>query len=80
MNNIVAELAALVGGSSTKTGFQSSSSRSSSVEHGLSTSDHTFHNIAGGSRNTVSKQPVTRTIAENAIPLDNSDGFNNFNS
>ncbi len=76
MNQIVRQLSTLVGGSSTA---PSTSQRAS-----LSTSDHTFHHIAGGnSSNTVVEQPTvkaSKTVAEKAIPLDKSDDFKDFNS
>ena len=72
MNQIVRQLSDLVGASST-------APSSSSQRPSLSTSDHTFHHIAGGSSNNVIKQPV-KASAEKAIPLDDSNDFKDFNS
>ena len=80
MNTIVAELAVLVGGSSAERSLQSGSSRPGNTGRGLSTSDHTFHHIAGGSTKTTSEQPVASAATEKAIPLDDSDDFTDFNS
>ena len=73
MNQIVRQLSTLVGGTST-------TSETTSQKSTLSASDHTFHHIAGGSSNTVIEQPTVKATAEKAIPLDNSDGFTDFNS
>ena len=54
--------------------------QSSSSSYGLSQSDHTFHNISGGSSNAVIERSTVKTIAEKTIPLDDSDGFKDFNS
>ena len=72
MNQIVRQLSTLVGVSST--------APTTSQGASLSTSDHTFHHIAGGSSNTASKQPVAKATAEKAIPLDDNSDFTDFNA
>jgi methyl-accepting chemotaxis protein len=68
MNGIVQELSALVGGSS-----QVNTSRPART---LKTSDHTFHQIAGGTSQTQSSQ----STAEKSIPLGKATDFDGFNS
>ncbi len=83
MNQIVGELAILVGGSSAETSFQSGSSKPSNTGRGLSTSDHTFHHIAGGNTKTTSEQPAvkaSKATTEKAIPLDDNEDFKDFNA
>ena len=80
MNNIVAELTVLVRGSS-----ESANGSYGRQQTGrqLSTSDRTFHHIAGGSSNNVVEQPAvkaSKATAEKAIPLDDSDNFKDFNA
>ncbi len=86
MNQIVAELTVLVRGSAASTNVStSSSSRSRQTERQLSTSDHTFHHIAGGNTRTTSEQSAAKTsaptqTAEKAIPLDDNNDFTDFNA
>ncbi|MBW8014671.1 MAG: DUF3365 domain-containing protein [Planctomycetes bacterium] len=68
MNSIVDELSALVGGSSQV--------NTNSHSRTLKTSDHTFHQIAGG----AAKAQTNQESAEKVIPLGDSDDFKGFNS
>ena len=81
MNSIVAELSALVGGRGTQSSHTTSSTASwSNVEGTFGVSGHTFHNIAeGGNRTPVAPQSVVKTAAEQVIPLDDSEDFDDFN-
>ncbi len=68
MNSIVNELSALVGGSSQV--------NTSNPSRTLKTSDHAFHQIAGGSAKTQTSQGD----AEKSIPLGQATDFDGFNS
>jgi len=89
MNGVVDELAAIVGGSSSRTfgapsqrapqrGQQSAQKTHNLVakHHGLSATDQTFHKIAGGPRKSGTRAAVaanTHDSVEKAIPLDDTD-------
>jgi methyl-accepting chemotaxis protein len=68
MNGIVEQLAALVGGSAGRS--------TSSPARTLKTSDHAFHQIAGG----ASQAPAPQKTAEQSIPLGSKGDFDSFNS
>ena len=70
-----AQLVKLVGGANSSNSYSTSQPR----KQKFTASDQTFHNIAGGS-SKVSSQPVAKATAEKAIPLDDSDSFEDFNS
>jgi len=76
MNDIVADLIALVGGATQKSAGQTQSPR----KKGLSASDHMYHHIAAPTQ--AKKLHITpntkKTSAEDRIPLD--DGFDRFNA
>jgi methyl-accepting chemotaxis protein len=97
MNEIVNELATLVGGSGTANqkrtsrrsrrpnikGNQAAANKTPdllSKNHGLSTSDHVFHNVAEGTSQKVEKPKANVGSAAHAIPLDGDDDFKEFNS
>ncbi|MBW8017162.1 MAG: methyl-accepting chemotaxis protein [Planctomycetes bacterium] len=69
MNSIVSELSALVGG-------DSNTVNTTSTGKTLKTSDHAFHQIAGGPAKTQTSQDT----AEKSIPLGNAGDFEGFNS
>ena len=73
MNGIVNELSALVGGNSQANSLLSSSS----TKRTLNTSDHAFHQIAGG---TIEGQMKSNSSAEKAIPLGSKSDFEGFNN
>jgi methyl-accepting chemotaxis protein len=81
MNTIVAELSALVGGSTsanTAASRKSASSKRGPKPAHLLTSDHAFHQIAGS--DPKSKGKIVTASAKHAIPLDDAEaGFDNFN-
>jgi len=80
MNDVVAELVALVGGASAKTDTfnNAHSNKVSAKSRNLSISDHTFHQIA--EKGTSKKVSAKRSVdACKAIPLNDSD-LNSFNS
>ena len=51
-----------------------------SKHHGLSKSDHVFHNVAEGSKQQAEKPKTIVGSAAHAIPLDEDDDFKEFNS
>ncbi len=78
MNDMVNELAALVGGAARAT-----TERARTAKHGraLRPSDQVYHHIAGSTKPKKAPAHTTkpsRTSAERSIPLDD-DGFNRFN-
>ena len=78
MNEMVGELAALVGGAARNTTGRTHSSKQGRA---LRPSDHVYHHIAGTGK--VKKAPAatakpSRASAHHSIPLDD-DGFNQFN-
>ncbi|MBN1806089.1 MAG: hypothetical protein JW837_12645, partial [Sedimentisphaerales bacterium] len=90
MNDVVAELVTLVGGSSTKSSRNSNRQRFKSSakagdfspKGGLKKSDQTFHKIANGK--SKSKQMAKPFAPEKVIPLkgddnDGSEDFSEFN-
>jgi methyl-accepting chemotaxis protein len=79
MNTIVAELSALVGGRGTGSNVSTRRSVSSTQSKPLAVSDHAFHNIAGGSSGSKVEPAGMKAVAEKAIPLDDSENFNDFN-
>ena len=80
MNQVVGELMAMVGGTTTQTS-RSNSTRlgSTGKTYGLNSADHAFHQIAGGPEKRA-KAKVT--VAAKAIPLDGdrSGDLDDFNS
>ena len=80
MNEVVAELSTIVGGSSQSAtrGKVSQSNRKQQLSH----SDHAYHNIGGGAINRVETKATAKTHAAKAIPLndDSNDDLNDFNS
>jgi len=79
MNQIVAELSALVGGSTRHTGMQATSKVNRQQK--LSSSDHVYHQIAGASHTkTESHSNAASSAASKAIPLDESEDLKEFNS
>jgi methyl-accepting chemotaxis protein len=72
MNEVVVQLAVLVGGSATA----AKSGKTTQPKTQLSHSDQTFHQIAGGTTNRV----TAKVAAAKAIPLDDDSGFDEFNS
>ena len=83
MNQIVGELIAMVGGNSSKRSTSNSmnfSRNTTRKANRLSTADHAFHQIAGG---TEKKARTKVTAAAKTIPLDDDDssgGFDDFNN
>ncbi|MBN1765128.1 MAG: MCP four helix bundle domain-containing protein [Sedimentisphaerales bacterium] len=83
MNNIVGELAAMVGGTISRQTGSKVNNHPSPYSRDLSGGDHVYHHIAGGKgsvqRKTPSPHPVTpsRRTAESSLPLD-SDDFDEF--
>jgi methyl-accepting chemotaxis protein len=81
MNTIVAELSALIGGSTsanTAAPRKSASSKRGPKQNHLLASDHAFHQIAGGAPKSKSK--TVTASAKHAIPLDDADtNFDTFN-
>ncbi|MCK5172746.1 MAG: methyl-accepting chemotaxis protein, partial [Planctomycetes bacterium] len=73
MNDVVGELVAMVGGATSSS--RKSRKTSSTGRHDLSQTDHAFHSIASGTE----KKAETKAAAK-AIPLDDNDDFNEFNS
>ncbi|MHC5061070.1 MAG: methyl-accepting chemotaxis protein, partial [Planctomycetota bacterium] len=84
MNNVVDELAALVGGSTAQTignNWQGkrSKSKKSSIESELGSSHHVFHQIANGPGSKSEKSPA-KVGSQHAIPLDDdNDQLKEFN-
>ena len=76
MNEVVEQLASMVGGSNNaSTTRRTNRSSSKSMDH----SDHAFHQIAGGKSNKTATN-VAKATAAKAIPLGDDDGgFDDFN-
>ncbi len=82
MNEIVDQLATLVGGNSQSTGAKKTSERTSHKQHRLGKSDHVFHHVASGTSKRAERKVPVGSTAEKMIPLDDdgSDDFKEFNS
>ena len=79
MNQVVEELAAMVGGTASATGGSKSCwGEEKSTKKMLNTGDNTFHQIAGGTSRTPRKirATVEKTIAFDNANEGNIDGFN----
>ncbi|MBN2314539.1 MAG: hypothetical protein JXM79_11460 [Sedimentisphaerales bacterium] len=81
MNDIVAQLAALVGGKSANLGVEQTGAKPQRRRQ-LSKSDQVFHRVAEGSKSAPTKKAVAKTtVAEKMIPLDDDqEGFEQFNN
>ena len=79
MNQIVSELSALVGGRSTGSNVSTRRAAASAQSRPLAASDHTFHNIADGPSGSKAEPAGMKAVAEKAIPLDDSENFDDFN-
>jgi hypothetical protein len=84
MNEVVVQLAVLVGGSATA----AKSGKTTQPRTQLSHSDHAFHQIAGGTTNKAATNATAKATtnaaakkaaAAKAIPLDDSESFDEFN-
>jgi methyl-accepting chemotaxis protein len=82
MNDIVGQLAALVGGNTSKTSTGKTTEPKSQKQHLLGKSDQVFHHVANGPTRRVETKVAASAAAEKAIPLDDdgSDDFKEFNS
>ena len=78
MNDVVAQLASMVGGSNNAATTGRTTTRSSSKTQ-LNHSDHAFHQIAGGSTGKVANRATAKATAAKAIPLDDDGSFDEFN-
>ena len=76
MNDIVAELVALVGGANRAAA--SKTSRGHTSHRGLSRSDNVYHHIAEGPKKEV-RHASSSTAVANVIPLDDDDELDRFN-
>jgi methyl-accepting chemotaxis protein len=80
MNDIVAQLAALVGGKSANMSVGQTGAKPQRRRQ-LSQSDQVFHHVAEGSKSVPERKVVAKTTAEKVIPLDDDqDGIEQFNN
>jgi methyl-accepting chemotaxis protein len=81
MNDVVAQLAMLVGSSTTNTGVGITTGSRPQIRGRLGKSDQVFHNVAAGSTSAPERKVVAKATAERMIPLDDDqDGLEKFNS
>ena len=81
MNEIVDQLATLVGGTGRGAGGHKTSERKPQTKRRFGKSDHVFHQVAGGAIKKVKAKVAVGSTAEKVIPLDDegSEGFKEFN-
>jgi len=83
MNDIVAQLAALAGGTGQSKTAKSTTDARSAEKHRFGRSDHVFHDVAGGAIKRTETKVAARVTADRAIPLDDdqsTDDFRDFNN
>jgi hypothetical protein len=80
MNDIVAELVALVGGAANR--VASTSAKPTTKRRELGRSDHILHTIADGKKDKKEQKKVlaAKPRQEKAIPLSEDEEMNHFNS
>ena len=81
MNEIVGQLAALVGGNAQSTSVEKTARPKSRGQHQLGKSDRVFHHVANGPSKRVKTKVAARSTAAKMIPLDDDGGddFKEFN-
>jgi methyl-accepting chemotaxis protein len=80
LNDIVAQLAALVGGTSSNMSVERSGAKLRGRGR-FGKSDQVFHRVAEGSTGASKSHVAVRATAEEMIPLDDDqDGFDRFNN
>ncbi len=82
MNDIVGQLAALVGGNSQSTNTTKIARPKSNKRNKLGKSDHVFHHVANGPTSKPEQKAAAPLAAEKTIPFDDNGGndFKEFNS
>ena len=84
MNEVVAQLSIMVGGSTDSTTTKKATHVLSNSSRQLSQSDHVYHKIAGGpTKKTTADKATVKSKTAKAIPLDDDNvdnGFNDFNA